>query len=94
MTKQIMEDVGIQSYVESWNLIEKNISEKTGVKDHLYVRAAKANMYQRLRSENLTMINKYSTFLKGRWTNPSYFIAMAINKVRTKLLVSYKTFEK
>ena len=94
MTKQIMEDAGIQSYVQSWNLIEKNISEKTGVKDHLYVRAAKANMYQRLLSENPNMINKYSKFLKGRWTNPSYFIAMAINKVRTKLLVSYQILEK
>lgn len=92
MTKQIMEDAGVQSYVESWNLIEKNISEKTGVKNHLYVRAAKANMYQRLLSENPTMINKYSIFLKGRWTNPYYYIALASNKVRTKLLVSFKTF--
>jgi glycosyltransferase involved in cell wall biosynthesis len=91
ITRQIMEDAGVQSYVESWNLIEKNISEKTGIKNHLYVQGAKANMYKRLLKENPTLISKYSIFLKGRWTNPSYFIAIFINKVRTKLLVSFKT---
>jgi len=28
ITGQLMEDTGVQSYVESWNIIEKNIDEK------------------------------------------------------------------
>lgn len=92
ITGQIMEDAGVQSYVESWNLIEKNIAKKTGIKNHLYVQGAKTNMYKRLLKENPALFTKYSPLLKNRWKNPSYFLALIINKVRTRLLVSFKTF--
>lgn len=92
ITKLTMEESGVQSYIESWNLIENHIYQNTGVKNHIYVRAAKTNLYHRLLSENPTLLNKYSNFFKHRWSNPTYFIALITNKVRTKLLVSVKDF--
>lgn len=91
ITTQITEDKGVQSYIDSWKLIDSNISKKTGIKNHIYVRAAKTNLYHRLLSENLTLLTKYSSFFNDRWTNPTYFIALVINKIRLKLLVSVKS---
>lgn len=90
ITRRMAEDAGIQSYVESWNLIEKNIYKKTGIKNHLYVQGAKMDLYQRLNNENPTLISKHSHFLKDKWSNPSYFTMKMINKLRTKLFVSFK----
>ncbi|WP_051119638.1 glycosyltransferase family 2 protein [Gillisia sp. CAL575] len=92
ITTQIMEDEGVKSYIESWNLIERNIAKKMGINNHIYVRAAKTNMYNRLLSENSPLVTKYSSFFKDRWTNPTYFITLVINKVRTILMVSSKIF--
>ena len=92
ITTQIMEDKGVQSYIDSWKLINSNISKKTGVNNHIYVRAAKTNMYNRLLSDNPTLLTKYSSFFNDRWTNPNYFIALLINKMRNKLIVSVKAF--
>jgi len=88
----VMKDEGVRSYIESWNLIDNNISEKTGVKNHIYVQGAKANLFKKLQSENPALISKYSTFFEGRWSNPSYFLVSVINRARTRLLVSSKPY--
>jgi len=88
----VTKEKGVQSYIKSWDLIEGNIHKKIGVKNHIYVRGAKANLFKRLKSENPALILKYSSFFKDRWPNPSYFLISLINKVRTKLLVSSKDY--
>lgn len=90
ITGSLLRDVGIQSYVDSWNLIDENILKKTGIKNHLYVRAAKLNLYKRLKSKSAMVINKYSVFFKDRWTNPQYLTTYIISKLRTKLMVSFR----
>jgi len=80
---------GVQSYIQAWNLIDQAIYSKTGIKNHLYVRSAKADMYERLLKENKHLMNKYETFLNERWQNPNYFISKFFNRLRSKFLVSF-----
>lgn len=79
---------GEQSYIQSWNLIEQYIYSKTGIKNHLYVKYAKANMHEWLLQENKPFIEKYKVFLDGRWQNPNYLIFKSLNKLRYRLFVS------
>ncbi len=89
ISTKITKPSGVQSYIQGWNLIDENIYDKTGIKNHLYVQSAKSNLYERLHRENKPLITIHEAFLKGRWSNPSYFFAKLVNKVRSKLLIYF-----
>lgn len=92
LTSKTMEEEGFQSFMDSWNLIENNIFQQTGIKNHNYVQGAKTNMFHRLQNENPDLLKKYLKFFESKWTYPIYLMISIVNRIRTRLLVSSKTF--
>lgn len=89
LSQKIMDRQGVESFIYSWNKIEKNIFLKTGTKNHLYAQGAKRNLYHRLRRENRGIIGPNEAFLKDRWPVIPYISRKVLNKIRNLIYVSY-----
>lgn len=89
ISTKIITPRGVHSSIQSWKLIDQTIYSKMGIKNHIYVKSAKANMYGRLQKENKELIQKYQAFLDQRWKNPSYFFSKILNRIRSIFLVSF-----
>ncbi|MCF4100902.1 glycosyltransferase [Gillisia sp. M10.2A] len=63
---QLEKPVQIQQFIKSWESIEKTIFNKTGIKNHSYVKYAKANLYDRIKSSHPSLIKYNKFFFKGK----------------------------
>jgi glycosyltransferase involved in cell wall biosynthesis len=89
ISTRVTTENGVESYVQGWNLIDQSIYLKTGIKNHLYVQSAKADLYERLLKENRSLMKTYKYFLDERWQNPNYLFSKFLNRLRSKILVTY-----
>lgn len=89
LTGKLRTPSGIESFVQSWNLIDKNIYAEKGVKNHIYVQMAKRELQHRLAKENPALINKYKEFLNGKWSYFPFHFTYFLHKVRSRLFLSY-----
>lgn len=78
---------GISSFITSWRLVAQHIEEKTGIKEHLYVKQAKADLYQRLKKEKSSILDSESEFFRNRTSYFYYQLLKFYSRTWDKLFI-------
>jgi glycosyltransferase involved in cell wall biosynthesis len=89
ISSTIIQEKGIKSYIKSWNIIADNIYNKTGTKNHTYVRQAKKDFYERMLKENPEICEKEKEFFKDRRSNIPYITKKIASRIKDKLTIKY-----
>ncbi|MDT0687296.1 hypothetical protein [Autumnicola psychrophila] len=78
---------GIDNYIKSWSLIDEAISEKLKIRNHFYVRQAKATLFSSLKDKHPEWIQNNQDFFLNRTRSYIFKLLKLQSKVRDKIFV-------
>jgi glycosyltransferase involved in cell wall biosynthesis len=77
---------GRKGYIKSLELIDRNIQKSTGNRiDHIYIKQRKAELYYKLKTENLALIENNGNFFKGKSSPIKYYLLKLISGVKIRI---------
>lgn len=74
-----------EELIRSLELIDQNIAKLKGIENHFYIRQMKAELYNKLRTENTDLLKINKDFFKNRSSQSSYFMFKILGRIRRKL---------
>lgn len=80
-------DEGILNSIYSWKVIDRYIESQTGIKNHIYIKQAKANLYKKLLQNNSSLIKKNEDFFSTRTPNFQFQFFSIWSKLKSKLFI-------
>lgn len=90
LSGRIYTDEGLSSYMESLDLINKNIYETTGIYNHIYVKQRKAELYNNINRKFPEIIARNTPFFKERTTVGIYLTRKLFYGLQSRIRKRFK----